>query len=479
MNDGDYPRSQTPRDFDLMSDAAHAGSSQSHWRAGDRSRREDDRYLFLEALLSALDKLYISWQGRRTTDHEVKPPSVLVAQLMDYLNAVWTCGDDLDGSQKHPAFDAQHQLQPLQAFSPKYFTQGTGFETYADDWQRARPSDDASQTSSKEASAASNHAAPTEISLQHLQRLLKQPVEVFLVDRLRLRLDKPEEAAEQEEPFSLDGLEKYKLNQRIAQADDAQQAIAQLRLSGQLALAGFGEAQQNLLLKDRSTLRDQLDMLLPKWPHTLGVQSAHWQLGPTRLSAEWANGQTLWRSNTNTPNATTQWLQVALRPGAVTEGKKENQQARLDTLGHLWLHHLAACASGVPTTSVQIGFDAAVQLQPIAADAAQAQLQDLCDAYQSAWAQPLPIAAKTACAYWMALKGDGKDPMAKAKTTFDGAHQKRGEYQDSPALQRVFNRFDDVADALPAWAERLYAPMCNAAKVIHLSEDDNAQEGQA
>jgi exodeoxyribonuclease V gamma subunit len=499
MNDGDYPRSQTPRDFDLMSDAAHAGSAQSHWRAGDRSRREDDRYLFLEALLSAREKLYISWQGRRTTDHEIKPPSVLVAQLMDYLNAVWTRGKDADSDQDIPAFDIKHQLQPLQAFSPKYFTQGSGFETYAADWQRARPAErpvaHAAQASSANTSKVSdapnaraddtkhhtvaNAAAPTELTLQHLQRLLKQPVEVFLMDRLRLRLDKPEEATEQEEPFSLDGLQKYKLNQSMAQADDAEQAIAQLRLSGQLALSGFGEAQQRLLLKDRSTLRDQLDMLLPKWPHTLGVQSAHWQLGPTRLNAEWANGQTLWRSNTDTPKASTRWLQVALRPGAVTEGKKENQQARLDTLAHLWLHHLAACASGVPTTSVQIGLDAAVQLQPIAADAAQAQLQDLCYAYQDAWAQPLPIAAKTACAYWMALKGDGKDPMAKAKTTFDGAHQKRGEYQDSPALQRVFNRFDDVADALPAWAERLYAPMCSAAKVIHLSEDANAQGGQA
>ena len=64
-------------------------SSKSLWRAGDRSRREDDRYLFLEALLSAREKLYISWQGRRTTDHEKKPPSVLVAQLIDYLNATW------------------------------------------------------------------------------------------------------------------------------------------------------------------------------------------------------------------------------------------------------------------------------------------------------------------------------------------------------------------------------------------------------
>ncbi len=46
MNDGDYPRAQPPLDFDLMG---------SDYRPGDRSRREDDRYLLLEALLSARD----------------------------------------------------------------------------------------------------------------------------------------------------------------------------------------------------------------------------------------------------------------------------------------------------------------------------------------------------------------------------------------------------------------------------------------
>jgi len=470
MNDGDYPRSQTPRDFDLMSDAAHAGSTQSHWRAGDRSRREDDRYLFLEALLSARDKLYISWQGRRTTDHEIKPPSVLVAQLMDYLNAVWT----RDGSV---ACDAP--LQPLQAFSPKYFTQDSAFQTYADDWQRALPSSATSNgTTLTSSSAASANATPTELTLQHLQRLLRQPVEVFLVDRLRLRLDQPEEAAEEEEPFSLDGLEKYKLNQRIAQANDAQQAIVQLRLSGQLALAGFGEAQQQLFENDREKLREQLDVLLPKWPNTLRVQSAHWQLGHTRLSAEWANGQTMWHTNGKAHDAGQQWLQVALRPGAVTEGKKENQVPRIDTLSQLWLHHLAACASGTPTTSVQIGFDAAIELKPITADAALAHLQNLCDVYLEAWAQPLPVAAKTACALVMGLYGGSKDAMGKAQTAFNGAHQKRGEYQDSPTLQRVFTSFEEIEASLNHWATRLYEPMFKAAKVIHLSAD-HAEDADA
>jgi exodeoxyribonuclease V gamma subunit len=465
MNDGDYPRSQTPRDFDLMSDAAHAGSTQSHWRAGDRSRREDDRYLFLEALLSARDTLYISWQGRRTTDHEIKPPSVLVAQLMDYLNAVWTRGND----QGEPTLACEAPLQPLQAFSPKYFTQGSGFATYADDWQRAL------LPPASSGATAADEAAPTELTLSQLQRLLRQPVEVFLSDRLRLRLDLPEEAAEEEEPFSLNGLDTYKLNQQIAQADDAQHALALLRLSGQLALAGFGEAQQGMLLRDRQTLRDALDQLLPHWPKPLAVHSAHWQLGRTHLSAEWAHDPKLWRSDANG----TQWLQVMLRPGAVTEGKKDNQQARLDTLSSLWLHHLAANASGTPTTSVQIGLDAAVELQPIAALDAQAQLQDLCNAYQEAWAQPLPVAGKTACAYVMGVLAQHKDPMGKAQTAFDGGHQQTGEYKNTAALQRVFHSFTDVQAGLDTWAMRLYAPMHKATKVIHLSTEVQASEADA
>ncbi|MCV4932385.1 exodeoxyribonuclease V subunit gamma, partial [Escherichia coli] len=44
MNDGVYPRTLPPLGFDLMSQKP---------QRGDRSRRDDDRYLFLEALMSA------------------------------------------------------------------------------------------------------------------------------------------------------------------------------------------------------------------------------------------------------------------------------------------------------------------------------------------------------------------------------------------------------------------------------------------
>ncbi|WP_268630756.1 exodeoxyribonuclease V subunit gamma, partial [Escherichia coli] len=50
MNDGVYPRTLPPLGFDLMAQQV---------KRGDRSRRDDDRYLFLEAILSAQQRLYI------------------------------------------------------------------------------------------------------------------------------------------------------------------------------------------------------------------------------------------------------------------------------------------------------------------------------------------------------------------------------------------------------------------------------------
>src|SRR5690606_3134423 len=104
MNDGDYPRSSRRSDFDLTA------LPRQH-RPGDRSRRDDDRQLMLEAVLSARRVLYVSWTGRSARENVTQPASVLVAQLRDYLAAGW--GD---------AVVAQRTTEhPLQPFSRRYF----------------------------------------------------------------------------------------------------------------------------------------------------------------------------------------------------------------------------------------------------------------------------------------------------------------------------------------------------------------------
>ena len=107
MNDGEYPRRSMRSDFDLMGLPGTA-------RPGDRSRRDDDRQLMLEALLSARRLFYVSWCGRSVRDNSEQPPSVLVSQLRDYLNVGW--------GQKVVSDRTTHH--PLQPFSRRYFETG-------------------------------------------------------------------------------------------------------------------------------------------------------------------------------------------------------------------------------------------------------------------------------------------------------------------------------------------------------------------
>ena len=84
LNDGEYPRSKPPADFDLMALAP---------RPGDRSGRVDDLYLFLEALLSARTRLYLSWVGRSVVDNTERPPRFC------YRN--WPITSTVSGAQGH------------------------------------------------------------------------------------------------------------------------------------------------------------------------------------------------------------------------------------------------------------------------------------------------------------------------------------------------------------------------------------------
>ena len=59
MNDGAYPRPTAVPAFDLIA---------ANPRLGDRSRRKDDRYLFLESILSARKCLYLSYVGQSVRD---------------------------------------------------------------------------------------------------------------------------------------------------------------------------------------------------------------------------------------------------------------------------------------------------------------------------------------------------------------------------------------------------------------------------
>jgi exodeoxyribonuclease V gamma subunit len=121
MNDGDYPRRSPRADFDLL-------GLPGMGRPGDRSRRDDDRQLMLEALLSARRTLYVSWSGRSVRNNSEQPPSVLVSQLRDEIDALWGAG----------SAERLTTVYPLQPFSRAYFEEGSKLHTYAKEWRAAQ-----------------------------------------------------------------------------------------------------------------------------------------------------------------------------------------------------------------------------------------------------------------------------------------------------------------------------------------------------
>ena len=440
MNDGDYPRQKAARDFDLMAQS---------WRAGDRSRREDDRYLFLEAILSARQKLYISWQGHRATDNTEQPPSVLVAQLIEYLQAGWT-----------PALNPEKQ--PLQPFSETYFLQNSPFQTYDQDWARVHEA----QTTQEPGNSASPLAAPSSLTLADLRQLMRQPVEVFFKSRLRVRLDTVDELEQLEEPFSLNGLEQYQAGQDLLNAGAMPQAIEKLTLSGKLPMAAFGTRLASELQEKTQVVLDRQAEWKPHYPNSLPAQSISLNVGGIAITGTLEG---LWSGNTA-------WLQLNQRVGAVLEGEKDAQTARGHVVASLWMSHVVACASGMPMTSVQLGLDGQVVLNPLNQEDALAILGRLVKVYLAAWERPLPVACKTAWAYLQAqaqadrLAADNpdkepKDPREAAQNAFDGGYY-AGERTESAYLARAFESYEDIELELPGWADLLYGDMAQQVQLV-------------
>jgi exodeoxyribonuclease V gamma subunit len=114
MNDGDFPTA--PR-FDLIS---------RNPRRGDRSLRDEDRYLFLESILSARQYFYISFVGQSIKDNCEIPPSVLVSEFLDSIGTGFTS----DGASIEKRLVTKHRLQ---AFSSDYFTGNPPLFSYSEE----------------------------------------------------------------------------------------------------------------------------------------------------------------------------------------------------------------------------------------------------------------------------------------------------------------------------------------------------------
>src|SRR3546814_960323 len=105
-----FPRREPPGDVNrLASETARGGR-----RLGDRSVREDDRFLFLQLLAAAGDAFHVSYGGRDTRDGSMREPSALVSELLAVAQRYLPPGQDR--SEEHTS-----ELQSLMRTSYAVF----------------------------------------------------------------------------------------------------------------------------------------------------------------------------------------------------------------------------------------------------------------------------------------------------------------------------------------------------------------------
>ncbi|MFV3372393.1 exodeoxyribonuclease V subunit gamma [Pseudomonas sp. NY15435] len=437
MNDGDYPRSKAPLDFDLM-----AGD----YRPGDRSRREDDRYLLLEALLAARERLYVSWAGRSIRDNSERPPSVLIGQLRDHLASGWRL------SRAGKLLTALTTVHPLQPFSRRYFGGESGLFSYAHEWaelygQVAVPT---------AAPALSQWEEGRKVSPEQLQSFLKDPVKYFFTRRLRVYLDEEEQTQLDSEPFGLDGLERYHLQDQLLKAalavpqedrEDALEAAAnRLRRSGQLPLAGFGEQYRADLLGPLPNQMERYSSLCELW---LECQESSLQL------AFEASGIQLqgWLSGLRR-HADGRLARLELMPGSLAN----DNDLKWHRLLRPYVMHVIAAACGAPLTTLLVGEDQSLSFAPVSEVDAERVLGGWLQAWGTGMAVPLPVALKTSVNW---LQNQDED---KAQSCYEGAFKIVGEVTTSASLARQYPDYSAlIADGqFPILSEHLYRSLLDS-----------------
>ncbi|MDF1762111.1 MAG: exodeoxyribonuclease V subunit gamma [Oleibacter sp.] len=294
MNDQDYPRPVTPVGFDLMV----SGKA----RRGDRSRREDDRYLVLEALCSAQQHFYISYRGRDARENHELQPSVLINELLDYVGDAFC----LSGDEAMPAKQSRQALRhwlieelPLQpfnrhafslndsvAYSDAYLGDQADSQVYKQESSRKVSSFNALWAGVANAAYAETKVTPFfqqplplpqelnphSVLWADVKDALLNPTHFFMKRRLRVSPELYLNDVNNEETFTPDGLEQYLIKQRwlserLLLKDSAQLAAAlqsftaQEQALGHLPVNELGRLQARDLISGLEPLAERLSQL--------------------------------------------------------------------------------------------------------------------------------------------------------------------------------------------------------------------------
>ena len=418
--DGDkFPRRDTAPKFDLVA---------AEPKPGDRSTRDDDRQIFIEAILASRDVLHLSHVGLSAKDNAPLPPSTLVAELLAHLDAAFTTHDETLPSQ------LVIHTHPLQAFSQQAFV--TPLFSFSSENARACA---ATRVVRHARGPLFSEPLPEpeiarELSLDRLTQCLAHPVKFFARVQ-NIRLPGEEMEAADTEPLELDTLTAYNLRNDLAAASLAGTATRtiehSLRASGALPPAYPGFDTFSIAEVRARTFAKRVAAFTP------GTA-----LPPTPI--EFTVDE--WRVNGTLTSAYSGGL-IFARPAKL--------KAR--DLLRAWLTHLALCASApasiAPSTLI-ITEDSGHQFRNVTE--ATVHLREILRFFRAAHCEPLRFCPECSLAY---AKADDR-PLASAAEKWSGDSDYI-RYENADDWNAFFFGHEEspLDESFEQWAGAIFDPL--------------------
>ncbi|MDR3237685.1 MAG: exodeoxyribonuclease V subunit gamma [Spirochaetia bacterium] len=415
MNDDLFPRKHIPEAFDLIS---------ANPKPGDRDTRKNDRYLFLETILSAREKLCISYVGRSIKDNSPILPSNVVIELQDYIRNSYAFQEQ---SSFHD-FTTEH---PLQGTSPAYFRGGKLVSFREDNFEAATSCRDAAQMYEKRVTTADKKqtgAPPIEIknkiNADELVDFFRNTSKFFLNKCLNVDINMESGMLEELEPFELDALQRYKIKNNLLNKESAEiQSFFKIYKSeGSLPAGTIGNYEFNLLSGKAERMREHVRSY---------TESAERE---TKIFEQELLGITI-----TAKCALYGGKHIMFRPAKIRP---------LDRL-NLWIHHLVMNCSNF-CDSVYIGENnndgyEILELEGVSGESYDDNfkyLEELIELFKKGHYSPIPFFPKTSWAYIENLHKE-KPNRNNVLNAWIGGYIITGERDTDRYVKRCFGGYDD------------------------------------
>jgi len=226
LNDGEFPKNEMKNDLDIFNNISPRLN---------KSTRQRDKNLMLTALTENVEKLIMTYIGFDAKNNDPQPPSVLVADLLSYL-------------QIKTNNDFKVEIHKMHGYNKKYFSELHG--TYSTKHYQLAKSYYNTRQTSKDIEISLNLQQENNITLNELSHFFTDPLDFFLKKRVEINHPIYEDMVRDTETYFPTGLESWTLKNLIfshGKTTAAKTGIISDNKSGQSILKKYDDELSQLL----------------------------------------------------------------------------------------------------------------------------------------------------------------------------------------------------------------------------------------